>query len=266
MKILITGGAGYIGSALFQHLILKGHRTVDTVDLTPGDFTSHPGDYRSLTASFLAQYDTIIHLAGHSSVARCKQDRWGAVDNNIVGFIGLLAKMTGQCFIYASSSSVYSQADKNVYDFSKQACDDAAVLLRPHCHFWGLRFGTVNGPSPNMRRDLVVNSMVEAALHIGEVHVRNEHVRRPILGIKDLCRAIDTIMSGAVDSASVCNVSSFNTSIWAIAQEVAEQTKCQIKHLPDTPTYDFTMQIDKRFMHRETLHSIVRDLIEKTTP
>ena len=92
MKILITGACGYVGSALFAHLSAAEY-TVDAVDLKLSK------DYRDLTSAFLSDYDTIIHLAAHSSVAQCKKDQWGAVDNNLIGFIGLLAKLPGSLAI-----------------------------------------------------------------------------------------------------------------------------------------------------------------------
>jgi nucleoside-diphosphate-sugar epimerase len=151
----------------------------------------------------------------------------------------------------------------NMYDFSKYACDAVSSLL--YRNYYALRFGTVNGPSENLRLDLMINRMVWSALTRGKVQMANPNVRRPILGISDLCRTVEAIVTGP-DAPGIYNVASFNTTVEDAAQAVAAAICCPIEHMPDTLTYDFTMQVRKLtevfgVAPRQTLGSLIQDLI-----
>ncbi len=279
MTVLIIGGTGYIGSALFRHLTRVGI-AVDTVDQEArGNWVNSRNlrcDFQDLSTSFLAEYPTIVLLAGHASVARAVSDPYGAFDNNLVAFRDLLAKLRGQLLIYASSSSIYSGVGgqvvdedwqtfnfMNMYDFSKYACDAVSRLL--YRNFCSLRFGTVNGPSDNLRLDLMINRMVWSGLTRGEVCLSNPEVRRPILGIGDLCRAVEAIVKGP-GIPGIYNVASFNTTVADAADAVAETIGCPVRSMPPSPTYDFTMGFNKiktvfGVEPRETLRSIIEDLV-----
>ena len=89
-KILIIGGNGYIGSYLKYNLPYL----VSTIDI--GWFNNETNvkiDYNSLDVSYLSDFDSIILLAGHSSVKMCEGDISSAFNNNVVNFIRLLEKI-----------------------------------------------------------------------------------------------------------------------------------------------------------------------------
>jgi nucleoside-diphosphate-sugar epimerase len=279
MDVLLIGGTGYIGSAVFRHLTAAG-LSVETADLelrgNRVNGRNHKVNFQHLTASFLARYPTIILLAGHSNVRQAVEDPYGAFDNNLVSFKDLLAKLNGQRLIYASSSSVYTGVGgqvvdenwqtfnfQNMYDFTKYACDAVCRLL--YQNSYALRFGTVNGPSENIRLDLMINRMVWAGLTRGKVQMANPAIRRPILGIGDLCRTVKKIVTGP-DQPGIYNLASFNTTVGEVAETVAGIIGCGIEHLPPSPTYDFSMEVAKvqkvyGITPRETIQSIARDLI-----
>jgi len=279
MNVLVIGGTGYIGSAIYRHLTAAGI-TVDTVDQElRGNRINGRNvrcDFQHLTASYLADYPTIVLLAGHSNVRQAVTDPYGAFDNNLVSFKNLLSKLRDQRLIYASSSSIYTGVGgqvvdeswktfnfMNMYDFSKYACDAVSSLL--YRNFFALRFGTVNGPSENLRLDLMINRMVWSGLTRGKVQMSNPLVRRPILGITDLCRTVQAIATGP-DLPGIYNVASFNTTVEQAAHAVAAAIGCPIEHLPDTPTYDFTMQVKKLtdvfgVEPMQTLESLIQDLM-----
>jgi nucleoside-diphosphate-sugar epimerase len=236
---------------------------------------SHYLDYAHLTHDFLGRYDEIILMAGHSSVPMAIKDPSGAFYNNIVAFHRLLEMLDDdQRLIYASSSSVYSgfgaeaaseslPSQTNAYDFSKLADDVLAHLSGKQCY--GLRFGTVNGPSPNLRTDIMLNKMVDVAQRTGEVRIQNPTVRRPILGINDLTRAIRTILHG--DGASgIYNLASFNSTVAALGATVADVMDIPLITGAPAPSYDFEIDTTKfqttyDFTFHETAASIVQDLI-----
>lgn len=279
MRVLVIGGTGYIGSAVYRHLTAAGI-AVDTVDRElRGNRVNHRNlrcDFQDLTEAFLADYPAVILLAGHSNVAQAVADPYGAFDNNLTAFRDLLAKLRGQRLIYASSSSIYTGVGgqivdeswktfnfMNMYDFSKYACDAISSLL--YRNFYALRFGTVNGPSENLRLDLMINRMVWSGLTRGRVQMSNPLVRRPILGMTDLCRAIQAIVTGP-DAPGIYNVASFNTTVADAAAAVAGAIGCSIEEMPPSPTYDFTMGVKKLtdvfgVEPRQTVRSLIHDLI-----
>jgi UDP-glucose 4-epimerase len=263
MKVLITGGTGYIGSALHHYLRNYSH-TIDTVDSGVRGTHSNPNNYKIgykfLAAGFMDRYDAIIHLAGHSSVTAAKEDPSGAFDNNVASFHQLLQNLSGQPLIYASSSSVYSIADSNMYDFSKATCDTLADFLYPN--HYALRFGTVCGCSPNMRWDLMINSMVKSGMETGTISVRNQGVRRPVLGIWDLCRSVERLLTRP-HTPGVYNLASFTLTVGEIAALVAETGGWDLTTQPDTPTYDFEMPtVHRIWPYLDTVEKITQRLIK----
>lgn len=260
MVVLIIGACGYVGSAVYKHLKSKGHE-VDAVDL---ELRGNPGienrktDYRRV--SHLKSYDAIVWLAGHSSVGQSRAQPVEAFDNNLVGLVRLATKLTGQPLIYASSASVYAIKGgryDNMYDLTKHAGDAALRLV--YNNAFGLRFGTVCGVSPNMRWDVMVNGMVRDAVTKGTVYMRNPEIRRPILGMHDLCTAIEVTLNGNL-MPGCYNVSSFSGTVGSIAHKVAAMMCVPVEELGGeaTPAYDFEMP--SSFIPRETLESIVDEI------
>lgn len=236
-KVLIIGGCGYIGSALYTYLNNKNH-SVESVDL---ELFGNPNiknfriNFKDLSKEYLSQFTDIVLLAGHSSVKMCEENMLGAFKNNVEYFIELLLKINpNQKFIYASSSSVYGNVNRNVvteecqeyvagsfYDLSKAEIDHYCKIF-DHIEYYGLRFGTVNGFSPNIRNDIMINSMVNHARTRKEIRVFNAMIRRPILYIGDLCRAIETIIVSQKDLRGVYNLASFNSTVDIIGRKVSE--------------------------------------------
>lgn len=279
-KILIIGGCGYIGSSLYFYLTKKGY-PVDTVDLEwYGNFSNPDNlkkDYSRLNKSFLKSYDVIILLAGYSSVAMCT-DMKKAFKNNVFNFIHLLNNLTDQKFIYASSSTVYGSLNvsyaiedfdrylpTNYYDLSKKEIDYYTQLS--DVNYFGLRLGTVNGYSPNLRTDLMINKMYMSILKDKKLKIFNPKLRRPMLGMSDLCRVFETVIKKN-KKQGIYNVASFNSDIGEIGREVAKnlKTKMEIVTGP-VPLYDFTISSEKfkkefNFKFTDTVTTILDSLIE----
>ena len=281
-RILITGGSGYIGSALSRHLYFL-NKEITIVDLKEPDrrYISNFNQirYQDISEKDVSKFDVVIHLAAHADVKSSIQDPRGAFYNNVVGFHDFLEKIDqDQLLIYASSASIYNGSKKtktneewikfnpgNMYDFSKYTNDILAKFSNKKTV--GLRFGTVNGPSPNMRWDLVVNKMTHDATKNKKLFVSNGHINRSILGIDDLSRAIETIIdSNQKNNLKYYNLSSFNTTIIQIAENVKSITGAEIVTLPDSSAYDFRMCVknfckDFSFQFTNTHQSIITDLL-----
>lgn len=237
-RILITGGAGYVGSVLTRHL--RG-RDFDVevsdplVKPSTQDMTRH---YQYFRIPQMNTYDAVIHLAAHSTVAACEADPAGAIDNNILQTIRLARQMSFQTLIFASSGSVLDCNTVKLYDTTKRTIEQALPYIYPKAHI--LRFGTVCGVSPAMRGELLLNGMVRDAVRTGAITVRNPHAGRPVLFFPDLCAAVDRILSGDCPPG-LYNTASFQTSIGGWADMVAGVTGASIVEEGPCPHYSFKM-------------------------
>tara|TARA_B100000519_G_scaffold194827_1_gene199128 strand:- start:458 stop:1390 length:933 start_codon:yes stop_codon:yes gene_type:complete len=289
-KILLLGGNGYIGSKLFPYLTERNHQ-VDVVDTC---WFGHQfketivKDYRDLSDDYLSEFDTIILLAAHSSVKMSEGNLTSCYHNNVTNFVELLDKINkNQRLIYASSSSVYGSVGGktvtenyygfkpyNQYDISKHCIDLYAE--KSDVEFYGLRFGTLNGYAPITRTDVMINAMTSSALLNGEIKLYVKNIMRPILGINDLCRAIEAIVDCKEDKRGLYNLASFNKTAEQIAYEVSntlnipvveyEADPTQVKNTKlQTKTYDFSISTRKfcrefKFKFEESVESITKGL------
>lgn len=236
MRLLLTGGSGYIGSALHAHLLHAEH-DVSIVDLRHGDELS-TGRYQDIHPYQLDSFDVVIHLAAHSSVAACEADPDGARANNAHDVAGLVSKLAAQTLIFASTGSLYSKnGPRMVYDQTK---GEAEEIVRSYQDAHILRLATVCGVSPVMREDLILNGMTRDAVKTGVVAVRNPWAWRPVLFLPDLFWFVDRILYGEMDPG-LHDLASFNARIGSWADIVAKATGSAIKEAPDTPTYNFRM-------------------------
>lgn len=280
-----------MGSALEQHLSKK--HEITSVDLEW--FNNYPHaqniniDYNDLTTAFLEQFNVIVLTAGHSSVKMCDHDLTSSFNNNVRNFVNLTSKLKDQKFIYASSASVYGNtsaseiAEDNVnfspinyYDMTKLHIDH--IIQLSNLDYYGLRFGTVNGPAPTIRTDVMINAMVNTAMQKGEIHVFNKDTRRSILGIKDLCRAVETIIDdNKKANRGIYNLGSFTNTAGEIAEAVGRIANVPVidKDPPavifneklQNKTYDFgisTLKFENTFKFKftDTLDSITQEMVD----
>ena len=283
-KVLILGGNGYIGSRLRQ--VLGDHHFVKSNDCGwfAYDEASDSRDYHKLTREELAEFDVVIVLAGHSSVPSCRGDLPGPWLNNVTNFTDLLAKLDDQLVIYASSASVYGNSKPgerhketnthftpvNNYDVTKYALDQQATIANlKGQRVIGLRFGTVNGWAPNLRVDVMINSMYHSVQNGTGIQVMNPHISRAMLGIEDLCRAIEHCIDAPVPG--IYNLASFNGTVGEIAQAVSDKLGVDIIDKGTTANaYDFALDTTLfeqtyDFTFRETPATIVDSLIQNYT-
>lgn len=276
MNILLVGGCGYIGSALYNFFKDKHH--VRTVDLEWFGNYNNPNNYRidfhDMSEDFYERFDVIVHTASHSSVPLCK-DIYDSFENNVVKLMHLTKKLKKQKLIYASSSCVYVESEDRPkietelsqptdgLTLSKTTLDNLMPLL--DVEYYGLRFGSVNGWAPNMRTDLMINSMTVSALKNKEVNVFNAYAHRPIVSTGDICRAVEAIISGE-DRRGIYNVASFNLNIGEIGKRVADYLQVPLVDKGVSSTYDFTVSSKKfedtfNFKFESTVETIVDSIV-----
>ena len=281
-KILLIGGCGYIGSRLYETLKAEG-RSVDTLDLEKrGNFINPDNikmDYAEASPSLLAKYDHVLWFAGHSSVGMSHEDPAGALANNLLHLFQLRRKMNpSQRLIYASTGGIYNAVAEggagaketetrfnpaNAYDISKYALD---VMMRNYAeNFAALRLGTLAGPSPNTRYDLVINAMTKSAIEKKRVKVFNGGMRRSILGLGDCVRAVQALLDAPSLEAGFYNLASFNTSIKELGVSISSHFSVPLEEGADTASYDYLISNEKfrnacSFAFRENVESLLEDL------
>ena len=254
-KILILGGAGYIGTRLRE--VLRERHFVKTNDICwfNHDETSDRRDYHKLTKKELAEVEIVIVLAGHSSVPSCLGTLYSPWLNNVTNFTDLLDKLDDQLVIYASSASVFGNSAPgqqhketnthftpvNNYDVTKYALDQQATIANlTGKRVIGLRFGTVNGYSANLRVDVMINSMYHSVQNGRGIQVSNSHISRAMLGIEDLCCAVERCIEQPV--LGIYNLSSFNATVGEIAEAVSRKLGAEIVDNGNTANaYDFAL-------------------------
>jgi nucleoside-diphosphate-sugar epimerase len=276
--VLILGGQGYIGSALTDYLQDAG-LTVCSVDVAAvggsGTVPNRRRRYQELTAEDLSEFGSVVVLAGHSSVAACDREPVASFANNVAGFVELVHKLRGQKLIYASSISVYINtgvrpaeesdtlpAPVSSYDLHKQTIERYAALAYPYSY--GLRFGTVCGPSPSLRTDLLLNSLVRSAIFSRQVQVANRQASRPLLGINDLCRAIELLLTRPV-LPGCYNLASVNVTVGEVADYVAGRFGVPCVEVERLNRYDIRVDTGKfrtasGLEFRDTVVSLVEAL------
>ena len=257
MKVVITGGSGYIGSFLSSNEKFRDLNEINVVDfVNNNEIDTWRGDYRAFNN--YREFDVIIHLAGHSSVRKSIDDPEGAWENNVIGFRKLVKGLdSNQLLINASSGSVYgnnlgisSENDgltppSNTYDLSKMCGDLISTEgIQNGAQIVSLRFGTVAGSSSNTRWDLIVNKMFQDATKLGKVNVVNPKVRRGVLFLPDLLEAINLIISHPIPG--IYNLSSINTSVGEIAEVISRkfESALDIREETTISNYDFHLNTE----------------------
>jgi len=289
-KVLIIGGNGYVGSRLCSDFKdLYAVTSLDNTLIKNNPYETIVKDFNDLETEFFNQFEVIVLLAGHSSVKMCEGNVEYAFNNNVRNFVNLINKLQPHHkFIYASSSSVYGNVGKKIvtekyhnfvphnhYDVTKHMIDLYADKIP--CEYYGLRFGTVNGASPVVRKDVMINSMTYNALNDGEVKLFIKDIIRPILGINDLSRSIKTIINSDKDNRGIYNLASFNDTAENIAYGVSKITGMPVKEYETDPTnitnaklqtksYNFSIDSSKfmktfNFEFEETIESITESLV-----
>lgn len=274
--LLLIGSEGYIGSRLYADLNTKYNiRGIDVGWFNQSQADSERIDFKNIDN--FCKFDVIILLAGHSSVKMCDGDITSSWLNNVENFKRILSKIdASQLFIYASSGSVYGTSNvtsedsilppdsHNNYDLTKKYIDEISLeYISKGFNIVGLRFGTVNGWSPRLRNDIMINSMISSILHKNLLHASNLDVNRPILGISDLVRAIETIIDEP--KSGIYNLCSFNATVGDISSTVSALTGTSIVQNSTASSYDFKMSANKfsreyNFAFNDTVATIVKEL------
>lgn len=294
MKILIAGGAGYIGSVLIPKLLERGY-DVDVIDLfwfgnqLPKEIGTINKDIFDLTEDDVKGYETVIFLGGLSNdpMAEFSPAENFISNGSAPPFLAYTAKKAGvNRFIYAGSCSVYGYTVNELYNETSPAVSaypygisklqgENAIMQMQDKNFSviALRQGTVSGYSPRMRLDLVVNTMFKFAMTDGQITVNNPAIWRPILAIQDAATAYIRAIEANQDISGVFNVASGNYTVGEIGDLVQsgvkkyldKEVKLNIKHIQDYRNYKVSIEKANKvlsFHPKHDVETIVKDLVD----
>ena len=249
-KILITGGAGYIGTVLTNELLKKGYKPDIADTLWYGNYLSEEVQVNKVNILELTQkevepYDVVIFLGGVSNDPMAEYKPCINFSENLASpsYLAYITRKaaadtkTQKRFIYASSCSVYGYTSNELmseedavppphfpYGISKLGGERSVMSLEDeYFRPIALRKGTVGGWSPRMRFDLVVNVMTKFALLNKNITVHNPSLWRPLVDIRDVVQAYIRSIESNIDITGIYNVSYDNYTIGRLADEIKDQ-------------------------------------------
>src|ERR1700728_1047762 len=277
MKVLIAGGAGYVGNVLIPKLLDRGYK-VDVVDLfwfgnhLPRQVGILNKDIFHLSVEDLETYDQVIFLAGLSNdpMAEFSPSMNFIFNASAPAYLAYIAKKAGtKRYIYASSCSVYGYTENELFDEDQPVSSsypygisklqgERAVMQMVDKDFSviSLRKGTVSGYSPRMRFDLIINTMFKCAMQTGVIRVNNPAIWRPFLSIEDAAMAYTRAVEANESLSGIFNIASGNHTVGEIAdlvrlsleEELGKKIKLDIQHIKDVRNYKVSMERAKNVL------------------
>jgi len=276
--VLITGGAGYVGSALVPYLITKGYDVIVYDLYLYGQvfkninnplLTEIKADIRDKDTCIKAtkNVDAIIHLACISNDPSYMLDPELGKSINYDAFYNLIdaARINEiRRFIYASTSSVYGiKEEKNVKettsckpltDYSKYKLKCEKLLLdfgkEQDIDHVILRPATVCGYAPRLRLDLVVNILTINALINKKIRIFGGEQLRPNINIHDIALAYELMLTASSDkiNGEIFNVGYQNHSVEELAsiiKNVLNNSEITFEHIPTDDIRSYHINSDK---------------------
>ncbi|MFC2071629.1 NAD-dependent epimerase/dehydratase family protein [Chloroflexota bacterium] len=300
-QVLVTGGAGYVGSVLVPKLLEKGYRVkvldlylygenvLDAVKDNP-NLEQIKGDIRdrALLERVIPDTDALIHLACISNDPSFELDPQLGKSINYDALFGLI-EVSKHCgvkrFVYASTSSVYGiKEEENVTedlplepltDYSKYKALGEEVLLReqtPGFTVVVIRPATVCGYSPRLRLDLAVNILTNLAVNTGRITVFGGQQKRPNIHIEDVTDLYVQLLElpDEMVAGKIFNAGYENHQVSKIAEMVRKVVGREGVEITTTPTddnrsYHISSEKIRRelgFEPKHTIEDAVKDLCD----
>lgn len=263
-NILVTGGAGYLGSIMVPDLLYEGHN-VTVIDnfmyqqASLNHLCAHPsfnvvkGDVRDKEKMLplLKKADIIIPLAALVGAPLCKFDPVGATTINKDAIFMMLDNVSKeQRIIMPTTNSAYGSGDDNNFcteesplnPMSRYAIDKVEVekRLMEHPNAISYRLATVFGMSPRMRIDLLVNDFVYRAFYDGFVVLFESHFKRNYIHVRDVSRAFNH----AINNHDVMKQEIYNVGL--SSANVSKRELCEIikQKLPNFTIMEAEIGVD----------------------
>lgn len=279
VKVLVTGGAGYIGSILSRALLERGHDVtcldrlffgIDSIKEIASRITLVKGDVRWFEPNVLRDVDAVLDLASLSNDPSGELDPEKTLQINYKGrarVAALAKKQRVKKYVLASTCSVYGFQEGTLTEESGVnplttyaranvlAEKEVLALADESFSVTALRQATVYGFSPRMRFDLAVNGMVLGFFRNGKIPImRDGEQWRPFVHVKDTSEAFIRVLESDSElvNSQVFNVGSDeqNVQVFNLAKLVAESVDLPFNYewygSPDKRSYRVSFEKIRR--------------------
>lgn len=289
MKILITGGCGFVGTVLTQQLLLDGHQLTVVDTQWFGNFlqphsrlTVLKQDVRDVNAIPLKGVEAVIHLANIANDPGVELNPTLSWEVNVLATQQLADRAVRagvRQFIYASSGSVYGVKDDpqvtedlelvpiSAYNKTKMVAERVLLSYVDSMQIHCVRPATVCGYSPRMRLDVSVNMLTMQALRNGRMTVFGGDQTRPNIHIRDMVNVYRHFLDRPSLPAGCYNAGFENISILDIAQQVAAKVPAEIVVSASNDPRSYRQNSDKLtatgFVRQASVAAAIGDVIEK---
>tara|TARA_A100001015_G_C15024624_1_gene729790 strand:- start:701 stop:1639 length:939 start_codon:yes stop_codon:yes gene_type:complete len=286
MKILITGGCGYVGSELVKDFLEKGHSIICVDTQWFGNYLKkHKNlkivkcDIRDLPDKYFKNINTVIHLANIANDPAVELAPTLSWEINVLASYKLInqsIKFGVKKFIFASSGSVYgikkekkvtedlSLVPISVYNKTKMISERVLLSFKDKIIVNCIRPATVCGMSPRMRLDVSVNLLTHHALKNNKMIVFGGDQTRPNLHIKDMVGIYNFFVNKNIKSGFY-NAGFENLKIKKIAQMISKKTgaKIIIQKSNDPRSYrqDSTKLLKLGFKRKYSVDDAIEEII-----
>lgn len=290
MKILVTGGCGYVGSVLVPRLLNEGNNVLVIDDQWFGNFLlSHPElnvrkkSINQIDDADLNGIEAVIHLANVAndpSVELNPTFSWEVNVLHTTQFLELCKRSkTVKKFMFASSGSVYGvKSEPNVteelslvpisaYNKTKMSAERVCLSYGEHFDVTCVRPATVCGVSPRMRFDVVVNMFVLQAFTKNKITVLGGDQVRPNIHIEDMVSVYIHFLSKNGLGSGIYNAGFENISVMDIAKMVQDVFKVEVEVKPsnDPRSYrqDSSKLLDTGFVQMKSVSDAINEISTK---
>ncbi len=274
MKILVTGGAGYIGTSLVPALLERNYDVTVLDNLMydqnvlleyyiKDNFSFVYGDIRDkqIIKELTTKSDAVIHLASIVGAPACKKNESLAKEVNVDGTKNIVDQLSNdQILLFASTGSVYGKIEGmcnedwtpnplSLYGSTKLDGERMALNLNNSVAF---RFATAYGLSPRLRLDLLPNDFVLNAIRNKYLVVYDKKFRRTFIHVTDIVRSyihmldnIDKVKGNAYNIGSELNNYTKEDLVNKIKQHVDFQVYYADEGIPDPDQRDYEVSYRK---------------------
>ncbi|HEX7778601.1 MAG TPA: SDR family oxidoreductase [Vicinamibacterales bacterium] len=266
MKLLVTGGCGYVGTKLTEALLARTPHEVTVLDVMwfGNRLAPHPRltveamDVRRIDGVDLAPYDTIFHLANIANDPSVELNPYASWEVNVLAGMRIVDRAARQGvrqFIFASSASVYGLKSEprvtedlelfplSEYNKTKMVAERVVQSYADRLVTTIIRPATVCGYSPRMRLDVVVNMLTMQALSRGSVTVLGGEQTRPNIHIDDLVDLY--LFAHERRLAGVYNAGFENLKVMDIARLITRDVPAAIDVKPSNDPRSYSICSDK---------------------